>query len=192
MCKFVQVLYNTPHSLFSNLHYIPAIKACYSKYSRYLQDDFANFDDDILSYIEHCFPFFWVVLTYDNRFMGFVSLDNFTGGINYADNSSIYISNEKKVSNILYSAELTTCFDKKAWGDFTRYSAKIFLKKCFDELGLYKIKVQVYPDNFRTAALMKSTGFKYESTLKSETLRNGKPQDIDIYALYRTYYYKTR
>lgn len=107
--------------------------------------------------------------------MGFVSLDNFIGG-----------------GNILYSAELTTCFEKKAWGSFTRYSAKIFLKKCFDELGLVKIKVQVYPDNFRTKALLKSSGFEYESTLKAETMRGGKMQDIDIYALYRTYYYKTR
>ena len=175
MCKFINILINPKHNLFSNLHYIPFIKNCYNKYYKILQDDFAKYESDIFSYIEHCFPYFWVVTTYNNEFMGFVCLDNFIGG-----------------GNTLYSAELTTCFDKKAWGTFTRYSAKIFLKKCFDELGLTKIKVQVYPDNFRTAALMKCSGFKYESTLKAETLRQGKMQDIDIYALYRTYYYKTR
>ena len=26
---------------------------------------------------------------------------------------------------------------------------------------------------------------------KNETLRNGKPQDIEVYSLYRNYYYKT-
>ena len=175
MCKFVNVLLNPKHNLFSNLHYIPEIKTCYCRYSKYLQDDFAGYERDIFSYIEHCFPYFWVILNYENEFMGFVSLDNFVGG-----------------GNTLYSAELTTCFDKKAWGVFTQYSAKIFLKNCFDELGLYKIKIQIYPDNFRIKTLLRRAGFDYETTLKSETLRNGTPQDIDVYALYRTYYYKTR
>lgn len=175
MCKFVHVVYNPSFHLYANLHYIPEIQKCYSKYAKYLQDDFVKFENDVVSLLERSFPFFWAVTDYDNNFMGFVLLDNFCGG-----------------ENQLYSAELTTCFDRKAWGDFTRYSAKIFLKKCFDEFGLHKIKVQVYPDNFRTAVLMKSAGFRYESTLKAETLRRGKPQDIDIYALYRDYYYKTR
>lgn len=175
MCKFINLSLNPKHNLFSNLHYIPFVERCYCKYYKYLQDDFALYEHDIYSYIEHCFPYFWVVATIDGEFMGFVSLDNFVGG-----------------GNTLYSAELTTCFEKKAWGNFTRYSAKIFLKKCFDELGLTKIKAQVYPDNFRIATLLKSSGFVYESTLKAETMRAGKLQDIDIYALYRTYYYKTR
>ena len=105
--------------------------------------------------------------------MGFVFLDNFIG-------------NDKK----LYSAEITTCFDKKAWGSFTRYSAKIFLKKAFDEFGLYKIKAQIYPDNFRVRNYLKDCGFQYETTLKNETVRLGKPQDIEVYGLYRSYYYK--
>lgn len=172
MCKFINVNITEPLGS-ETLHYIPELQQCYRKYSKYLQDDFANYENDILSYINHCSPFFWVVTDYDNRFMGFVSLDNCIGN-----------------NVFLYSAELTTCLEKRAWGAFSRYSAKIFLKKCFDELNLYKIKVQVYPDNFRTKALIKSSGFQYESTLKSETLRKGKPQDIDIYALYRTYYYK--
>ena len=58
--------------------------------------------------------------------------------------------------------------------------------------GYTKIKAQIYPDNFRIASLLKASGFQYETTLKSETLRNGKPQDIDVYGLYRDYYYKTR
>lgn len=173
MCKFKNIILNPRHNLFSNLHYIPEIQNCYRKYSKYLQDDFVRYENDISAYIEHCFPYFWAVTTFDNRFMGFVCLDNFVGG-----------------GNNLYGAELTTCFDRRAWGSFTRYSAKIFLKKCFDNLGLNKIKCYVYPENFRTSALLKSSGFVYESTLKSETLRGGKPQDIDVYGLYRNYYYK--
>ena len=105
--------------------------------------------------------------------MGFVFLDNFVG-------------NKEQ----MFSAEITTCFDKKAWGNFTRYCAKFFLKMCFDNFGLYKIKAQIYPDNFRVRNFLKSCGFEYETTLKNETLRAGKPQDIEVYALYRSYYYK--
>ncbi len=173
MCKFKQILNNPP---ILDLHYISFIQKCYQKYFNKFQDDFSpDFSSDILKFINDIAPFFWVITDYDNAPMGFVFLDNFVGN-----------------GSKLYSAELTTCFDRKAWGIFTRYSAKFFLKKCFDELGLYKIRAQVYPDNFLVKRLLKVSGFEYETTLKKETLRGGKPQDIEVYALYRTYYYKTR
>ena len=167
MCKFVQVIYKPSLNLFLNLHYIPDIQRCYSQYSKYLQDDFAKFNENICFYLEQTFPFFWVVLDNNDDFMGFVALENPCG-------------DEKT----LYCAELLTCLDKKAWGSFSRYGAKVFLKKCFEELGIYKIKALVFPDNFRVSTLLKTSGFRYETTLKAETLRMGKPQDIDVYAVY--------
>ena len=169
MCKFLKV--KDSFKLLSLLHYIPSVEKCYRKYSKYFQDDFSK--DTGLS-LNGIYPNFWIILDYSDNFMGFVFLDNFVG-----------------IRGNLFSAELTTCFDRKAWGSFTRYSAKIFLKKCFDEFGLFKIKAQIYPDNFRIRNLLKDCGFEYESTLKNETLRNGKPQDIEVYSLYRNYYYKT-
>ena len=160
MCKFIEVDLNTPHNLFSILHHIPNIQNCYRKYYKYLQDDFAEYEEDILSYISHCSPYFWIVLDYDDTFMGFIAMDNFVGS-----------------RQNLYSGEISVC------------GAKIFLKKCFDELGLYKIKAQIFPDNFRVKSILKTSGFKYESTLKEDTLRNGVPQDIEVYSLYRNYYY---
>lgn len=169
MCRFLQL--KPPYVIASALHYIAEAEKCFNRYSKYLKDDFApsNLESVILAKI----PYFWFVLDKDNQFMGFVYLDNFVGN-----------------DFVNYSAELTTCFKPEAWGSFTGYSAKIFLKKCFDEFGLYKIRVLVYKDNFRTSALIKKSGFKYETTLHAETLRMGKMQDIDVYALYRTYYYK--
>lgn len=169
MCVFHRLILKPPYC--DTLRYIPYICACYSKYKKYLCDDFAS--DDPLSYIMDASPFLWVITDINSNFMGFVSLDNFTGS-----------------ENRNFSAEVLTCFDKKAWGSFTRYSAKFFFKKCFDEFGFYKINALIYPDNFRISKLLKSSGFVYESTLKNQTLRNGKPQDIDIYAIYRNYYYK--
>lgn len=167
MCKFIQIL-----DLPCPLHYISSVEKCYRKYFKYFQDDFMS--ENCFGCMGSVYPNFWLILDYSDNFMGFVFLDNFVG-------------NREK----LFSAELTTCFDRKAWGSFTRYSAKIFLKKCFDEFGLFKIKAQIYPDNFRIRNLLKDCGFEYESTLKNETLRNGKPQDIEVYSLYRNYYYKT-
>lgn len=172
MCKFEKLLLNNGDVNLKALRYFPDVQRCINKYFKYFQDDFSytNLQEFLLNY---CYTPLWVILDYSDRFMGFVFLDNFIG-------------NDKK----LYSAEITTCFDKQAWGNFTRYSAKIFLKKAFDEFGLYKIKAQIYPDNFRVKNFLKDCGFEYETTLKKETLRLGKPQNIDVYGLYRTYYYK--
>lgn len=175
MCKFKNISQTSDTINSPILHYIPLIEKCWYKYFKYIQDDFSLLHErtSLLKFVLNN-PFFWVVLDYEEKFMGFVFLDNFVGN-----------------KNKLYSAEITTCFDKKAWGIFTRYSAKFFLKKCFDDFGLYKIKAQIYPDNSKVKNFLKDCGFVYESTLKNETLRNGKPQDIEIYAIYRNYYYKT-
>jgi len=135
-----------------------------------LRDDFAP---DDCEFIISKIPYLWAIYTKDGEFAGFVFLDNFVG-------------NGKSA----FSAELTTCFERKMWGSFTKYCAKVFLKKCFEEFGLHKIRACIYPDNFRISALLKSSGFVYEATLPQETIRNGKLQDIDIYALYRNYYLK--
>ena len=156
--------------LIQTLHYIPDIRRCLLKYFKFLQDDFSNYTD-IIHFIYTLQPYFWVILDKDENFMGFVYLDNFVGN-----------------GEITYSAEITTCLDKKAWGYFARYSANIFLKKCFEETTLQKIKAQVYPDNFRVKNFLNDIGFVYEARLKNETLRDNKPQDLDIYGLYRNYY----
>lgn len=170
MCKFKKVdskvILLTPQEL-------SFINNCIKNYSKYFQDDFAFIPKNIFEIPKILPNNFWLILNFYNKPMGFVYLDNFIGK-----------------ETRLYSAELTTCFAKCAWGDFTKYSAKIFLKKCFDDFGLEKIKAQVYPDNFRVKNLLKICGFTHESTLQKETLRNGKPQNIEVYGLYRNYYYK--
>ena len=169
MCKFKQIILN-PY-LCSDLQYIPNIINCYNMYSKFLSDDYAK--DLGYSYIFSSCPNFWVITDVSDKFMGFVYLDNFIG-------------NKKEH----YSAEITVCFDKKAWGNFVRYSAKIFLKKCFDNFGFFKIKALIYPDNYRVKTLLKQVGFQYDTVLPNETLRKGKLQNIEVYSIKRTYYYK--
>lgn len=169
MCKFKRLTLS-PHTC-SNLHYIPQIIKCYRQYAKFLQDDYASKLGIINIFLTN--PDFWIVTDINDEFKGFVFLDNFTGN-----------------QNANFSAEITACIDKKAWGSFTRYSAKIFLKNCFDAFGFYKIKALIFPDNHRVKTLLKSAGFEYETILPAETLRNGKPQDIEVYSIKRTYYYK--
>ena len=167
MCIFHQVIVVPPN--YSSLRYVPDIIMLYSKYSKYLCDDFSSYSP--LNFF-HNSPFIYAVTDINNNFMGFISLDNFIGSDEFN-----------------YSAEVTTCFDRKAWGNFTRHSAEFFLKFAFEKFGFTKIKACVFPDNFRVKTLLKSSGFFYETTLRNETLRLGKPQDIDVYAVYRSYYY---
>ncbi len=170
MCKFFRVSFSS--ECYKNTEFVPCIIRCFEKYSKFLHDDFSNSDG--LSYVVRSEPFLWAITESQNdKFMGFVSLDNFIGnGI------------------INYSAELSVCFERRAWGIFTKYCAKFFLKYCFDKFGFCKIKAQIYPENHRVKSLLKSCGFKYEATLLSETLRCAKAQNIEVYSLYRNYYYK--
>ena len=139
----------------------------YTKYSKFLDDDYAA---NSLS----CYDYFlnlvtktlFFVIVEDDEVVGFVYLDNFIGD-----------------SERLHSAELTTCFDRRVWGDYTKACAKIFLNHCFEKYGFKKIKALVYPENFRVKTLLKSTGFQKEALLKAETLRGGKLQDIEIYSV---------
>lgn len=140
----------------------------YAKSCKYLDDDFARDGLSLFEYFEQLvnstMPFFFVIVE-DDEVAGIVYLDNIIGD-----------------TNNLYSAELTTCFDKKYWGMYTKLCAVIFLNFCFKKCGFKKIKALVYPENKRVKNLLKFAGFKFEALLKDETIRNKKSQDIEIYS----------
>lgn len=140
----------------------------YIRYSKFLDDDYAYDGLPANIYFENLIkrtsPFFFIIVE-QKEFAGFVYLDNITGD-----------------SKHLHCAELVTCFSKKYWGECTKQCAKIFIPYCFDVLGFKKIKTLVYPENFRTKALLKFAGFEKEALLKGETLRNNKMQDIEVFS----------
>lgn len=142
----------------------------YTKYLKYLEDDYAfngsNVYDYFFSLIQRTYPFCFVI-TEGNIVSGFVYLDNIIGD-----------------SKTLHSAELTTCFDKRFWGSYTKECAKFFINYCFQHYGFQKIKALVYPDNSRVKTLLKNAGFVKEALLKSETLRKGQLQDIELYSVF--------
>ena len=155
MFKFVQI----------NSENINLVNHLYEKFKKYIEDDYN--EDTLAGLIHRTYPYFWVILS-DTSFAGFVYLENICG-------------NAKK----FHSAEITTCFEPRFWGDFTKECARYFLTRCFKEFGFIKIKALVYPENSRVKTLLKSSGFKKEALLKAETIRSGRLQDIEIYTLYR-------
>ena len=140
----------------------------YIKFSKYLDDDYALNNQSVLDYFYNLASttLFFIILEGDTV-SGFVYLDNIIGD-----------------SDRLHSAELTTCFDKRFWGDYTKMCAQIFLNNCFQIYGFKKIKASVYPDNFRVKTLLKAAGFNKEALLKNETLRKNKLQDIEVYSIF--------
>lgn len=167
MIKFVKIKIDRNKKQYRNINFLEDIYLLYKNYNKYLNDDFASEDllEEIIKTIEVNFSFFWVVLNND-KFAGFVFLENFTG-------------NKDK----FYSAEVTTCFKKEFWGDFTKQVAKKFTKYCFKKLGLKKLKAKVFKENIRAASILRAAGMKFEAELKAETMKNGKPQDILVYSV---------
>lgn len=168
MIKFVKIKIDRKRKIFKNLQFLEDIYYLYKKYYNYLSDDYAHFEDildEVINLIEVTSPYFWVVLDYD-KFAGFVFLENLIGN-----------------KNKLHSAQITTAFKQEYWGNFTKKSAKKFIRFCFKKLKLKKLKALVFKENSKTAKILKTAGFKLEANLKAETLKNGKLQDIRLYSI---------
>ena len=160
MIKFVNIL--------DEPAYFEQALFLYSKYSKFLDDDYAQNGKNLYDYFENLVkrvqPFFYVFVS-EGTVAGLVYLDNIIGD-----------------GENLHSAELTTCFHKNFWGDYTKICAIVFLHFCFEICGFKKIKALVYPENLRVKNLLKFAGFEKEALLKGETLRNNKLQDVEVYS----------
>ena len=171
MSKFKKILIDKKRQFFLNINYLPQVIILYEKFYKYLNDDYflckdKSFTDAVLNAIEHSEPYFWVITTEKDKFAGFVFLDNLVG-----------------TKGNLHSAEVTTCILPEFWGKFTKICAKKFIKYCFKKYNLKKIKACIFPQNQRVRAILKQSGFKKEGLLRSETMRSGKLQDVEIFAV---------
>lgn len=173
MCLFINVNSKNSDKYFSNLAFL------FLRYRNVLVDDFKNnqlekigYFQFLKSFIYSIQPFFWIIIDKNSKeFAGFVYLDNFTGD-----------------KNQLHCAEITGCIEQKFRGQFAQKAAKFFFKYCLQDLGLSKIKAQIYPQNYCVKALLIKSGFKKEGLLKAETLKNGHLQDIEVYGLVKNEY----
>ncbi len=168
--KFVKLKLNRKKKIYKNISFLPKIISCIKPYTKFLCDDFAPKSDIVelvLSQIEKSSGYFWVILSEKEDFLGIVYLENFVG-------------NKKQI----FSAEITTCFEKRFWGKETKKCGKKFIKYCFNKLNIKKLKAIVYKENFRVKTLIKILGFQREAFLRAETKCNEKLQDIEIYSIF--------
>lgn len=172
MCKFIKVIIDRKCHIFRHLEYLPQIILLYERFSKYLNDDYfacrkKGSIERVIELIEKSGPYFWVILDKkNNKFSGFVFLDDFVGN-----------------ANNLHSAQVTTCFIPEYWGYFTKKCAKKFIKYCFKNYTFKKLKAYVFPQNVRVKKILNIAGFTHEATLRAETLRNGQLQDIEIFSI---------
>ena len=172
MPKFIKIIIDKNKNEFKNIQYLPPVISLYDRFSKYLSDDYANLGgsnsvDSVINLVEKANPFFWIILEEKSlEFAGFVFLENWIG-----------------TAKDYHSAEVTTCFEPKFWGNYTKKCAKKFIKYCFKKYKLKKLKAQVFEQNFKVKTLLKKSGFKKEALLKAETLKNGKLQNIEIYSI---------
>ena len=115
MIKFIKIKINRSQKTYKNIVFLENIYKLYKKFSQHLNDDYSSEDmlEEIITTIEKSGPCYWAILN-DNKFAGFVYLENFIGN-----------------KNDIYSAEVTTCFEPEFWGPFTKKIAKKFIKYCF-------------------------------------------------------------
>ena len=171
MFKFLAGTINTPDGAKITsplILHLPRLFFLYKRYERFLHDDYTE-NMSFKQFIKFVTDsnFFWLIQEASTGIpAGFVYLDNITGSENH-----------------LHSAEITTCFEQKFWGEKTYICAMEFFDYVFKTFGFYKIKAQIYPQNFRVKTLLKKCGFKLECILKNETLRKVQLQDIELYAL---------
>ena len=169
MCKFVNLVIDRENSKSQNTHYLSNVIFLYSRYAKFLKDDYApqTSYSSIIKLIEQAQPFFYIILDKKTEeFAGFIYLDNLIGN-----------------AQSLHSAEITVCFEKKFWGAFTKKTAISFFNYCFNILKFKKIKAQIYPFNNRVRNLLKFSGFQKDGVLRGETLKNTKLTDIEVYSL---------
>lgn len=172
MSKFIKVIINRKKKEFRNIQYLPQVIKLYENFSRYLHDDYFLQNkntslDAVIDLIENVSPFFWIILDKNSsKFAGFAFLDNLNG-----------------CKQNLHSAEITTCFEPSFWGNYTKLCAKKFIKYCFKKYKFKKLKAFVFPQNVNVRTLLKQAGFKKEALLKSETMKNGQLQDIEVYSI---------
>lgn len=175
MSKFIKVIVNRTRKEFRNIEYLPQIISLYERFSRYLHDDYFLKNqpcaiDAVIELVERTTPYFWAVIhKKSGKLAGFVFLDNWVGA-----------------KDDLHSAEVTTCFDPDFWGAYTKICARKFIKYCFKNYKIKKLKAYVFPQNFKVKTLLKHAGFKKEATLRAETFKNKVLQDIDVFAIIKS------
>ncbi len=125
-----------------------------------------------------------------NSRRGMKSKDSYILGIESKETGMIIgIAGLKKI-NYEHSHAILLCWlGKKYWGKGIGTEAcRLMLSFGFRKLKLRRIAAWVFPQNKASLSMVKKLGFKYEGTLRRNTLRNGRFLDDMAFGMLREEY----
>ena len=83
-----------------------------------------------------------------------------------------------------HKAELGYWLGRKYWGrGMMTQAVNLVVQYGFQQLQLTRIYAYVFPFNKASARVLEKAGFSYEGLLRSNALKDGKPQDDLVYAI---------
>ncbi len=85
------------------------------------------------------------------------------------------------------SADLGISIGEVAYWErgYGREAAELMVRYGFEELNLNRIGLQVYSDNWRAIRCYQKAGFVHEGCLSQAAYRNGRYQDVYLFAMLR-------
>ncbi|NLX15029.1 MAG: GNAT family N-acetyltransferase [Phycisphaerales bacterium] len=85
------------------------------------------------------------------------------------------------------SADLGISVGEVAWWErgYGREAVRLMVRYGFEELNLNRIGLQVYSDNWRAIRCYQKAGFVHEGCLSQAAYRNGRYQDVYLFAMLR-------
>ena len=105
----------------------------------------------------------------------------------YLKENNLHIGNIslQKIDLKNKNAEIAFLFgEKECWGQgFAKQSAKLLLKRAFEDLKLHRIYFGTHIENIAMQKLGEGLGFKKEGVLRQAQFKNGKFNDITIYSI---------
>ena len=85
-----------------------------------------------------------------------------------------------------YTTTLAGCLKKDFWGIESKKIMKKILDMLFVKENIKKIKCEIFSSNPYVKGILRTFGFRREGILKNETINRGKPESVEIWALFKS------
>ncbi len=92
----------------------------------------------------------------------------------------------------IHSVSATICLKKSARGLPALICAKKLISEAFNTLNISKIKAECFEDNLYMPNFLTKLGFRREAILKSETIVQNQPKNLEIWSIFNPEFSKNQ
>ena len=124
---------------------------------------------------------FWVIEAENGEIAGFFYIYDVISLIHPVKNPP---KNEIEYIKKPHTAVLAGCLKKNFWGLKSKKILYEILSMLFEKENLKKIKCEIFASNPYVKGILKRFDFICEGVLKGETINRGKPENVEIWALF--------